>query len=63
MADDAHDHDHEDATYGARNARYGLMLFFVYLLFYGGFMAWNVYDFESMKKPVDALGGVNVAVA
>jgi len=63
MADDEKDHDHDDATYGARNARYGLVLFFIYLLFYGGFMAWNVYDSKSMSQPVAGLSGINMAVA
>lgn len=61
MSDDANAHDHEHSSAG-RNARYGLVLFFIYLLFYGGFMAWNVYDFKSMSQPVAAFGGVNFAI-
>jgi uncharacterized membrane protein (DUF485 family) len=51
-----------DDVNAKRNARYGLVLFSLYLLLYGGFMAWNVYDFKSMSQPIALLGGVNVAV-
>jgi uncharacterized membrane protein (DUF485 family) len=50
---------HERAT-DRRNARYGLVLFAVYLALYGGFMAWNVVDPLGLARP--ALFGVNVAI-
>lgn len=42
------------------NGRIRLGLFLVYLVFYGGFMAWNVVDPVSMAKPV--LLGINLAI-
>jgi uncharacterized membrane protein (DUF485 family) len=44
-----------------RNARYGLVLFVVYLALYGSFMALNVLDPAAMKTEVVA--GVNLAIA
>jgi uncharacterized membrane protein (DUF485 family) len=38
----------------------GVILFFVYLIFYGGFMALSAFSPETMSEPF--LGGVNVAV-
>ncbi|MCW8130094.1 MAG: DUF485 domain-containing protein [Planctomycetota bacterium] len=49
-----------DGEHGAeRNARIGLILFFVYLALYGGFMALSV-----LKRSVlaEAVAGVNVAI-
>jgi uncharacterized membrane protein (DUF485 family) len=43
-----------------RNARYGLVLFFAYLIVYGGFVALSAFAPETMAAP--AIGGVNVAV-
>ena len=43
-----------------RNARYGLVLFFAYLLVYGGFVALSAFAPETMASP--AIAGVNVAV-
>jgi len=43
-----------------RNARYGLILFFLYLAFYGAFMAMNLADPAAMSQP--ALGGANLAI-
>jgi uncharacterized membrane protein (DUF485 family) len=43
-----------------RNARYGLILFFVYLLVYGGFVALSAFSPETMAAP--AVAGVNLAV-
>ena len=44
----------------AYNARVGLILFFVYLALYAGFIAMSAFGKEVMAKP--SLGGVNVAV-
>lgn len=43
-----------------RNARYGLVLFFVYLAFYGSFMVLNVVAPGAMKREV--LAGMNLAI-
>ena len=43
-----------------RGSRYGLILFFVYLAFYGGFVVINAFAPESMEKPL--LSGLNVAI-
>ena len=42
------------------SSRYGLILFFVYLTFYGGFVVINAFAPESMEKPL--LSGLNVAI-
>jgi len=42
------------------NARAGLVLFFLYLAFYGGFMALAAFAPQSMGRP--ALGGVNLSI-
>ena len=44
----------------ARNARYGLRLFALYLLLYGGFMGLNAFKPELMSST--PLGGVNLAI-
>ncbi len=44
----------------AHNTRVGVILFMVYLVFYGGFMALSAFSPETMSEPF--LGGVNVAV-
>ena len=44
-----------------RNARWGLILFFIYLLFYGGFVYLNAFRSDLMAKP--SLGGMNLATA
>ena len=43
-----------------RNARYGMVLFIIYLAIYAGFVALSVFKPELMAKPI--LGGVNLAV-
>jgi uncharacterized membrane protein (DUF485 family) len=53
----AHD-DHPEVS--AANARAGLVLFFIYLAFYAGFMALAAFAPQSMGRPV--LGGVNLAI-
>ena len=44
----------------ARNARYGLWLFAVYVLFYAGFIAISAFKFDALRTDV---GGVNLAIA
>jgi len=43
----------------ARNARYGLWLFFVYVLFYAGFVAISAFKFDALRAEI---GGVNLAI-
>jgi uncharacterized membrane protein (DUF485 family) len=42
-----------------RSMRWGLVLFFVYLLFYAGFVYLNAFRSDVMAKP--SLGGINLA--
>lgn len=44
----------------AHNARIGLLLFFVYLAAYAGFIWMSAFRHDAMARPV--LGGVNLAV-
>jgi uncharacterized membrane protein (DUF485 family) len=53
----AHD-DHPEVS--AANARAGLVLFFVYLAFYAGFMGLATFAPQAMGRP--AVLGVNVAI-
>jgi uncharacterized membrane protein (DUF485 family) len=53
-------HADEHPEISAANARVGLVLFFVYLVFYGGFMGLAAFAPEAMGRP--AIGGVNVAI-
>ena len=46
-----------------RNARRGLLLFLIYCLLYGGFVALTSLAPQLMQQPVAWLGGVNLAVA
>jgi len=50
--------DHPDVT--AANARAGLVLFFIYLAFYAGFMVLAAFAPQAMGRPV--LAGVNLAI-
>ena len=50
--------DHPEVS--AANARAGLVLFFVYLAFYAGFMALAAFAPQAMTTPV--LAGVNLAI-
>lgn len=52
--------DHEDSPATKRNTRYGLILFALYFILYGGFMVLNVFYGGVMGEP--SLGGVNVAI-
>ena len=45
----------------AKNARLGLILFFIYLIFYGTFVYLSAFNGELMAK--QAFAGVNVAIA
>jgi uncharacterized membrane protein (DUF485 family) len=55
-----HPKEVEDPVIAARNARYGLNLFVVYLLIYGGFVALNAFRPDLMEW-TPALG-LNLAV-
>ncbi|MCX7393496.1 MAG: DUF485 domain-containing protein [Planctomycetales bacterium] len=50
----------EDEILASRNARYGMVLFVTYLLFYGSFVVISAFWPEVMAY--DALFGVNLAV-
>ena len=52
--------EQEDAGVVAHNTRMGVILFVVYVAFYGGFMALSAFWPEVMSQPF--LGGVNLAV-
>jgi uncharacterized membrane protein (DUF485 family) len=52
--------EQEDAAVVAHNTRIGLILFTVYVLFYGGFMILSAFWPEVMRKPF--LFGVNLAI-
>jgi len=52
--------DQEMKAVVAQNTRMGVILFIVYVIFYGGFMALSAFSPETMSEPF--LGGVNVAV-
>jgi uncharacterized membrane protein (DUF485 family) len=43
----------------ARNARYGLILFAIYVVFYAGFVALSAFGLEKMKIDI---AGVNLAI-
>jgi uncharacterized membrane protein (DUF485 family) len=53
-------HADEHPEISSANARAGLVLFFVYLAFYGGFMGLAAFAPEAMERP--GTGGVNVAI-
>ena len=53
----AHD-DHPEVS--AANARAGLILFFIYLAFYAGFMGLATFAPQAMGRP--AIAGVNLAI-
>ncbi|MBI5380738.1 MAG: DUF485 domain-containing protein [Opitutae bacterium] len=52
--------EQEDADVVAYNTRIGVVLFFVYVAFYGGFMALSAFKPEIMSRP--CLGGANLAI-
>jgi uncharacterized membrane protein (DUF485 family) len=51
---------HDETISGPRNARYGAVLFLVYLLMYGGFVAINAFNPDAMDTLVVA--GMNLAL-
>jgi uncharacterized membrane protein (DUF485 family) len=59
-AADAASHIDDHFETSAANARAGLMLFFVYLAFYAGFMGLAAFAPAAMGRP--ALAGVNLAI-
>jgi len=52
--------EQEDATVVAHNTRLGVVLFAVYVVFYGGFMALSAFRPAAMSKPF--VEGANLAV-
>jgi uncharacterized membrane protein (DUF485 family) len=52
--------DNEHPELSAANSRAGLVLFFIYLAFYGGFMGLAAFAPQVMGQP--ALAGVNLAI-
>ena len=52
--------EQEDAAVVAHNTRMGVILFVMYVLFYGGFMALSAFWPEVMSQPF--LRGANLAV-
>lgn len=54
-------HLDDDPVLAARQSRLGLVLFFVYLAAYGGFMGLSAFAPGLMARPVFA--GVNLAIA
>jgi len=50
----------ENEEFAARRARYGLILFVLYLLLYGGFMLLNAFAREVMERT--PIAGVNLAI-
>ena len=52
--------EQDSAQTVARNARYGMILFAVYLLLYAGFMLLNA--FEPAVMDVIPFGGINLAI-
>jgi uncharacterized membrane protein (DUF485 family) len=57
----SHQHDETDnPAYAARRARYGLILFSIYLALYAGFMALNAFAPSIMESMPFA--GVNLAI-
>ena len=44
----------------SRNARYGMWLFVVYVIFYAGFVAISAFKFDALRTDV---GGLNLAAA
>src|SRR5437763_15518349 len=53
-----HPDDHPELS--AANARAGLILFFIYLAFYAGFMGLAAFAPQAMGRPM--LAGVNLAI-
>jgi uncharacterized membrane protein (DUF485 family) len=58
ITDRPRDDDHPETS--ARNARYGLWLFGVYVVLYGGFMWLSAFEPQIMSKT--PFGGMNLAI-
>lgn len=56
---DSPDEPHDERT-AARNAKLGLILFFIYLVLYGGFVLINAFSPDTMD--VRPVAGINLAV-
>ena len=56
--DPPRDDDHPEIS--ARNARYGIWLFAIYLVLYTGFMGLSAFEPQLMSKT--PFGGVNLAI-
>jgi uncharacterized membrane protein (DUF485 family) len=52
--------EHDNAETTTRNSRYGLVLFAVYLLIYGGFVGLSAFRPELME--VAPIAGINLAI-
>jgi len=52
--------DDDDPEISARNSRYGLWLFAIYLILYCGFMGLSAFEPQLMSKT--PFGGVNLAI-
>ncbi|MFO1040427.1 MAG: DUF485 domain-containing protein [Planctomycetaceae bacterium] len=55
-----HPKEVEDPLIAARNARYGMLLFLIYLAFYGGFVALNAFSATQMETT--PAFGLNLAI-
>ena len=53
-------HEDDRPEISARNARYGLLLFAVYVVLYAGFMGLSAFEPQLMSKT--PFGGVNLAI-
>lgn len=52
-------HEDHNTDIHSRNARYGLILFFIYLLFYAGFVGLSAFSRDTMKE---TFAGINLAL-
>lgn len=52
--------EQEDEAVVAHNTRMGVVLFIVYVVFYGGFMALSAFKPEIMSRPF--MGGANLSI-
>jgi uncharacterized membrane protein (DUF485 family) len=57
---DMHPKEVEDPVLAARNARYGMVFFLIYLAIYGGFVGLNAFRPDIMERT--PLWGLNLAV-
>lgn len=52
--------EREDDAVVAHNTRMGVILFFIYVAFYGGFMGLSAFRPQIMSRPF--MGGINLSV-